>query len=983
LEECPDTREEMNMTRSTLVVAVGLVLVACSNGGGGSSGLAIIELTSIAFQAEEGAGTIVATVSRSGRKSSAVSIDYATSDGTAVAGIDYTAASGTLSWVAGDVADKTITVTVADEVDIEVDETLILTLSNPSPGAALGQSNPATLTILNDDTTLQFDMPTHSVAELGGNATITVTRLGTTQGTVGISYATSDGTATAGTDYTSASGTVSWSASDTTVRTFAVPILPDTQVEGDETVDITLSNPTGGAAIGGVGAAVLTILDDDYSLEFTVAAVQIPEGAGPASISVSRTGGASGAVSVDYAVAGGTATSGVDYTAPVGGTLSWADQDTADKVITIDILDEADIETDETIDLALSNPAPIGAVLGAQSTATITILNDDTTVQFDSATYSIDESGGSATVTVTRLGATSTPVSVDYATIDATATAGSDYTSASGTFNWAGSDTTGRTFPVPVTNDNLAEGDETVSLSLSNPQGGAIVGTPGTAVLTIADDDINLEFTTASYMVVETGLFMTISVARRGSATGAVSVDYATSDGSAQDAQDYTGLSGTLDWVDQDMADKTFDVAILDDALSEGDETVNLTLSNPVGATLGPLSTAVLTIDDDECTGGALDPAFGTGGSITSGQGGGASNGAYAIAIDTTWMYVPGTLGGTWQIEKRSLFDGVLDPNFGTAGAVIEDPSGVDDIPRALAMDGLYMYVVGQEGVTSLDQQWRMEKRLLSDGSLDLLFGNNGVVTTNPTANIDRAAAVAVDSGHMYIAGREEGPDQWRIEKRSLVDGTLDPLFGTGGVIRNSGRRATGIVLDATSLYVVGTDTEPGNLQWRIEKRSLVDGSPDVLFGGSGMIAENPSPDEDEAIQVALDGSSLYVVGHDHVVSGADGQWRIEKRDLVDGLLDPAFGIGGVETSNPGAGHDVAHAVAVDGGTLYVVGSGIDQWRLEIRDAATGFLLGTQPSDPFPAAADETWGVAVTRSAIFAVGSADTFTRWHLEKRCR
>jgi hypothetical protein len=292
----------------------------------------------------------------------------------------------------------------------------------------------------------------------------------------------------------------------------------------------------------------------------------------------------------------------------------------------------------------------------------------------------------------------------------------------------------------------------------------------------------------------------------------------------------------------------------------------------------------------------------------------------------------------------------------------------------------MYMYVVGQQSPLLFDQEWRIEKRLLSDGSLDPSFG---AVTTNPTANIDQAAAVAIDSGFLYIAGHEEGPDQWRIEKRSLTDGTLDPLFGVGGVINNSGRKATGIVLDATSLYVVGTDSEPGNPQWRIEKRSLVDGSPDTLFGGSGMIAENPSPDSDEAIQVALDATSLYVVGHDHVVSGADGQWRIEKRDLIDGVLDPTFGVGGIEQSNPGAGHDVAYAVVVDGTTLYVAGAGIDQWRLEIRDVTTGSILGTQTSDPFPAAADETWGMAVSPLAIYTVGSADLFTRWHLEKRCR
>ena len=81
---------------------------------------------------------------------------------------------------------------------------------------------------------------------------------------------------------------------------------------------------------------------------------------------------------------------------------------------------------------------------------------------------------------------------------------------------------------------------------------------------------------------------------------GAVSVQYATVRGSAQPGQDYTAASGTLNWADGDMANKTFTVPITNDTVFEGNETVNLTLSNPTGgATLGSQSTALLTIQDD------------------------------------------------------------------------------------------------------------------------------------------------------------------------------------------------------------------------------------------------------------------------------------------------------------------------------------------------------------------------------------------------
>ena len=105
---------------------------------------------------------------------------------------------------------------------------------------------------------LQFSSATYSVAENGGNATITVTRTGGSAGAVGVSFATSNGTATAGSDYTAVTQTVSFANGDTANKTVSIPILDDTLVEGNETVNLALSNPTGGATLGSPSTAVLT-----------------------------------------------------------------------------------------------------------------------------------------------------------------------------------------------------------------------------------------------------------------------------------------------------------------------------------------------------------------------------------------------------------------------------------------------------------------------------------------------------------------------------------------------------------------------------------------------------------------------------------------------------------------------------------------------------------------------------------------------------
>ena len=134
---------------------------------------------------------------------------------------------------------------------------------------------------------------------------------------------------------------------------------------------------------------------------------------------------------------------------------------------------------------------------------------------------------------------------------------------------------------------------------------GASLGTPSSAVLTITEDDPvppagSVQFSLAAYSVAENGVSATITATRTGGSFGAASVDYATSDGSATAGSDYTASSGTLSWVDGDATSKTFVVLITDDSTYEGDETVNLSLTNAVGASLGTPNTAVLTIIEDD-----------------------------------------------------------------------------------------------------------------------------------------------------------------------------------------------------------------------------------------------------------------------------------------------------------------------------------------------------------------------------------------------
>ncbi|MGH6693211.1 MAG: Calx-beta domain-containing protein, partial [Gammaproteobacteria bacterium] len=110
---------------------------------------------------------------------------------------------------------------------------------------------------------LRFSASTYSVGEGGGQATMTVNRVNGSTGAVGVGYATSNGTAAAGSDYTAKTGTLSWAAGDTAAKTFTVPVTNDSAVEPNETINLTLSAPTGGATLGSPSTAVLTITDND------------------------------------------------------------------------------------------------------------------------------------------------------------------------------------------------------------------------------------------------------------------------------------------------------------------------------------------------------------------------------------------------------------------------------------------------------------------------------------------------------------------------------------------------------------------------------------------------------------------------------------------------------------------------------------------------------------------------------------------------
>ena len=324
--------------------------------------------------------------------------------------------------------------------------------------------------------------------EDAGTATLIVQRTTSTVGAVSVKYATTAGTAAAGSDFQTTSGTLNL-ADGVSSATISIPLVTDAVIESDETFTVTLSAPTGGATLVTPSTATVTLANDDHPGTLSFSSVNyLKSETGPAvTITVSRTGGLASGVAVGYKTTNGTATAGADYGGQ-SGTLVFGGG-VASLTFSVPIVNDSVFETDETVDLTLSNPTA-GATLGSRPTAVLTITDNDSPgiFAFISASFSRAENGGTAILTVKRSAGTASGVSIGYATGGGTATAGSDYTPASGTLTFAAGQASAQ-IVINLANDTTVEGNETIGVSLSSPQGGATLGTPGTATLTILDDD--------------------------------------------------------------------------------------------------------------------------------------------------------------------------------------------------------------------------------------------------------------------------------------------------------------------------------------------------------------------------------------------------------------------------------------------------------------------------------------------------------------
>ena len=315
----------------------------------------------------------------------------------------------------------------------------------------------------------------------------------------------------------------------------------------------------------------------------------------PASVQVVRVGGNLGTVTVDYATQSGTATAPSDFVAQTG-TLTFADGEVS-KAIQIPIVNDSTFEGPETFSVVLSHPTG-GATLGAQTSATVTIIEDDPPPTLSIADGHLAE--GSSGVANMEFVVTLSPVSpattvVSYYTLGWTATPNQDFQMVSGTLTFRPGETQ-QTILVPVYGDTFYEPDETFNVFLSNPVNAALARSP--AVGTIVTDEPQPHFTISDVRILEGGSVTTAVITLNCDQPVIGQIGYGTFDGTAHAPGDYRSSSGTLDFALQ--SSRTITILISGDDEPEPDETFTVRFtSNSTSAVIDRNPITVTIVNDD------------------------------------------------------------------------------------------------------------------------------------------------------------------------------------------------------------------------------------------------------------------------------------------------------------------------------------------------------------------------------------------------
>jgi hypothetical protein len=544
------------------------------------------------YKAVSGTATAKLTVTLSSPSPNTVSVNFATSPGSATAGLDYTTATGILTFTPG-ITSQSISVATAGNTTPTGDKYFFVYLSAPVNATIV--SSQGLVDIIDSSIKPYMSVTAAAVQKPStgtANAVFTVTLSPASPNTVSATYATSNGSATAPQDYTAASGNVTF-PSGTTSQTINVVVTASTIHTGDLYFYMSLSAPVN--AIIGQSYNFGTIIDPTFKPNLTVddtGVLKPTSGTATETFTVHLDPASPNTVMVNYQTGDGSAVAGVDYL-QTSGTLTFAPGDTT-MPVHVTVNGSASSVPDRYMTLNIGTP--VNAQILTRASAYGYIV-DQVTPTTGISRFTVQDAGilkpdsGTATETfnINLFPAASTPVNVNYATGDVNAIAGmGDYVAARGTLTFAPGITT-QSVSVTVNGNTMSTADKYFSMNLSsntNPPTSIFRTTSYGSILNKQPDnrswvgpDITINRGTSGSTVVN------FSVNISSPQQFPIQLDYTTNDGSATAPDGYVPEQGTLFFA-AGQTTQTVGVTVPGNAIYTGVQYFSFSVSSPVNTSV-------------------------------------------------------------------------------------------------------------------------------------------------------------------------------------------------------------------------------------------------------------------------------------------------------------------------------------------------------------------------------------------------------------
>ena len=819
-----------------------------------------------AAEGDTGTTTVELPVTLSSPTLAPLTVDYRTLSGPAASPSDFAPTSGKVTFDAGD-DDQTISVTINGDLLDELNETFTVWLSNPSHGSVLDPQGIVTITDNDpkisigdasvsegdeDPDTIYFDEEGNVIENPHRNTVdFDVTFSSGAAAPLTVDYTIVPGSASAPDDFASSSGTLSFDAGEDTKR-ISVPVVGDTEDEGHETFTVELSNPSDGEIVDGTATGTIRDDEPDIAIETDRAIPEGDTGTTNLEFQVSLSSPAVAPITVDYQTASGTASSPADFSA-ASGTLSFQAEDQF-KTISVPIKGDTADEGQESFTVELSNSSD-GSIISGSGVGTI--IDDDPKISIADASTSEGDTGTkSLPFDVTLSSPAVASLTVDYQTVDGTASSADDFLSASGTVSFsAGEDK--KSVSIEVSGDTTDEVHETFTVDLSAPSDGAFADR--TATGTITDDDPKVSIADASIAEGDTGTTnLDFQVSLSSAAVAPLTVNYeAVSTGSASSPDDFAAVSGNVSFGAGD-AQKTISVPISGDTADEVDETLRVNLSSPSDGEIVD-GTALGKVLDNEPLILIDDATLGEGSAATSDMSFEvrlSDPSVHPVKVD--YQTEDGTAAAPGDFSSAS---GNLSFDPGQTSLTVKVPVVGDAVQEALE-ESFVVRLSNSENAGihdgSATGKIRDDDPQISIANGSATEGNSGPSSTDLTVSLSSAALSSITVGWSTAISSGSEPKAGGSDFTSVVDGTL--VIPQGSSTGSLQLEATGdLIYERDEQFVVSLNsTSAGEI---VDAESVVtilnDDAPPTLSIGNVVVPEgNLGAGQTARLPVKLEGAT-------------------------------------------------------------------------------------------------------------------------------